>query len=315
MERAPEISVIIPVYNVAAFLDRCLDSILRQTFPDFEIILVDDCSTDGSLKVAESHAEQDGRITIIAKRHNEGTMLARRSGYENARGRYIVFCDSDDYLPSDALERLHAAITESGRDIIISDCTVVDNGREYYSRRTPDEIDSTAAAYRALVGSRMRAFLWGAIYDRNLFLSKLETIAGQCVNEDYILWLQLLRNARSIGQLHESTYFYYYHPQSITKKRPTTQKLLQDLRANQWCYDFLTANGIVPDLAHVHYIRRIVNNLRDGFTLEQIAGTGYLDRNVFNADNIIRYCRMRYLLKYHYLRMLRACTPVSRRLQ
>ena len=91
------ISIIIPVYNTSKYLHRCLDSILNQTFCDFELILINDGSTDNSLEILREYEAKDSRIVVIDK-PNEGVSSARNQGIEIAQGEYIMFCDSDDYV-------------------------------------------------------------------------------------------------------------------------------------------------------------------------------------------------------------------------
>lgn len=103
-----EISVIIPVYNTEKYLPRCIDSLLKQTFTDFEVILIDDGSTDNSLAVCQSYAAMDSRIIIIQSKHL-GVGAVRNLGLDNAKGKYIMFCDSDDYVEPEWIEELHKA--------------------------------------------------------------------------------------------------------------------------------------------------------------------------------------------------------------
>ena len=114
----PEISIIIPVYNVEKYLDECLNSAANQTFENIEIICVNDGSTDGSLEILESHASKDKRIRIISQ-ENKGVSSARNEGLDAARGKYIYFMDSDDYMEPNALRELHDLIEEKSCDLII----------------------------------------------------------------------------------------------------------------------------------------------------------------------------------------------------
>ncbi len=105
------ISVIVPVYNTKAYLKRCIDSLLQQTYQDMEIILVDDGSTDGSGELCDSYADRHESIRVLHK-ENGGSSSARNLGLDNARGDYIGFVDSDDYVDPDMYERLYAGIRE-----------------------------------------------------------------------------------------------------------------------------------------------------------------------------------------------------------
>ena len=111
-----KISVIVPVYNVEEYLEKCLDSVTNQTLKDIEIICINDGSTDNSLEILKTYAGQDNRIVIINKQ-NEGVAAARNDGLDIAQGDYIMFLDSDDYLTPEACETAYNKITEKNADI------------------------------------------------------------------------------------------------------------------------------------------------------------------------------------------------------
>jgi len=113
-----KVSVIVPVYNVEMYLEECLDSIIKQTFNDIEIILVNDGSTDRSLEIMELYASRDARITVL-NQSNRGVSVARNTGMEHASGEYILFVDSDDRIVSDAVEKLYRKALETGADLVI----------------------------------------------------------------------------------------------------------------------------------------------------------------------------------------------------
>lgn len=112
----PQISVVVPVYNGERYLHKCLDSIIGQSFTDFELILLDDGSSDRSGKICDEYAARDSRIRVIHK-ENEGINATRKRGVREAKGIWINFCDNDDYLPQDALDNLYS-LTD-GTDIVI----------------------------------------------------------------------------------------------------------------------------------------------------------------------------------------------------
>ena len=105
-----KVSIVVPIYNTENYVERCLDSLLKQTLTDIEIICVNDASTDASLTVVEKKANNDRRIKIINHKHNFGTGQARKHGVEVANGEYILFVDSDDSLKSNACEELYKKI-------------------------------------------------------------------------------------------------------------------------------------------------------------------------------------------------------------
>lgn len=117
MKKMPKISIIIPIYNVENYLSQCLDSVIKQTLYDIEIICVNDGTKDDSVYIARKYQEYDNRIQIIEKQ-NGGLSSARNAGIKIASGAYIIFLDSDDYLASNACERLYQEILEVKPDII-----------------------------------------------------------------------------------------------------------------------------------------------------------------------------------------------------
>lgn len=111
----PKISVIVPVYNAGKYLPICVDSILAQTFKDFELLLIDDGSTDGSGNVCDEYAKKDERVRVVHKA-NEGINATRRRGVHEAKGEWGAFSDDDDTMTADALESLYAL--HDGTDIV-----------------------------------------------------------------------------------------------------------------------------------------------------------------------------------------------------
>ena len=116
----PAVSVVIPVYNSAKYLRECLDSIVAQTFSDWEIIAVDDGSSDESPEILDEYAAKDSRIKVIHKA-NAGVSAARNDGLDAAQGEYVVFVDSDDLLVVNALDILHKTISSENADIAFAD--------------------------------------------------------------------------------------------------------------------------------------------------------------------------------------------------
>ena len=131
--RAPEISVILPVYNVGEYLDICMESLRRQTFGDFEALLINDGSTDGSAARCRAWAERDGRVRFIDK-ENEGVAVTRNLGVRLARGKYLAFVDPDDWLDDTYLEKLRDRLEETGADFAECDLWRYDNrsGKKIY---------------------------------------------------------------------------------------------------------------------------------------------------------------------------------------
>ncbi|MBO1926319.1 glycosyltransferase [Thiomicrorhabdus sp. 6S2-11] len=116
----PYFSIIIPVYNVADYLSQCVDSVLNQTYRDFEIILVNDCSTDNSLPICEEYSAKEQNIRLIDLSKNLGSSVARNTGVDNSKGQYLIFLDSDDFWDSsDALQNIATKLKSNSADLLL----------------------------------------------------------------------------------------------------------------------------------------------------------------------------------------------------
>ena len=114
------VSVIIPVHNTEEYLDRTLSSVTGQTLRDLEILCIDDGSTDGSLKILRAWAQRDSRVRVIAFEQNQGVSAARNRGFEESRGRFVYYLDSDDWIDPDYLEALYTKAVETGQDVVVN---------------------------------------------------------------------------------------------------------------------------------------------------------------------------------------------------
>ena len=117
--KIPTVSIIVPVYNAESYLHKCLESILNQTFKDFELILIDDGSTDSSGEICDDYNKKDCRIRVIHKL-NEGVSIARNIGVEISKGKYIMFADADDYVELNWCEEMYSVITKNSNSMVIS---------------------------------------------------------------------------------------------------------------------------------------------------------------------------------------------------
>ena len=124
------LSIIIPVYNLELYIRRCLNSVIEQTYKELEIIVVNDGSKDGSLKILEEYASKDSRVKVIDK-ENGGVTSCRRVGLEQAQGEYVFFLDGDDWLENETLDRLYSCAKAKNAEIVL--------GNVYFSSDTKDE--------------------------------------------------------------------------------------------------------------------------------------------------------------------------------
>lgn len=202
-----QLSVIVPVYNVAQYLPDCIESILAQNFRDFELILVDDGSTDDSGRICDEYADKDERIQVIHQK-NGGVTKARKTGVENAKGEWICFVDADDTIPTNSLESLVLSINK-GTDIVIGSMD---------GRNLPKSI--TLRDYRAacIGGTIFSTALWAKLYRRSLFNDWVFNIPRDIkVGEDLLMNVRLAFKTDYSPMIIPYPIVYYYRstPQSI----------------------------------------------------------------------------------------------------
>lgn len=208
----PQISVIVPVYNVEPYIHRCIDSILAQTFTDFELILVDDGSPDNCGKICDEYAEKDSRIHVIHK-NNGGLSAARNTGIALASGQYICFVDSDDIISRQYCEVLHGLLKNTDYDFSVcgvhrfADGTVPSPEMAAPQERT---VDNTAFAGMQL--NRETEFgVCNKLFRRELF-EKISFAEGR-INEDVIFSADLLKLCQK-GAVLTGQQLYYYRQRS-----------------------------------------------------------------------------------------------------
>ncbi len=217
----PEISIIVPVYNVENYIRRCIDSLLAQTFTDIEILLIDDGSKDTSGAICDEYALIDGRIRVIHKT-NGGVSSARNVGLDNAAGTYIMFCDPDDYVELTWCERMYAAIEQSGG--FFACCghnRVTTSGKiektKFLQVDTSDAAKTLVELYKKYALSNVCFKIFSLVMIRNNDLHFDETISNA---EDTIFTLQYLKlQVCCMGVVSDPLCNYVDdRPQSLTKK-------------------------------------------------------------------------------------------------
>lgn len=208
------ISIVVPVYNVEKYLQRCLNSIQKQSYTNLEIILVDDGSKDSSGSICEEIAKTDDRIQVIHK-ENGGLSDARNVGVKHATGEYIAFVDSDDYLDENYVLYLYEICKKNSAEIAI--CrhkrTSQDDekGENGYSAEVFTNVE---ALEHMLYQKKFNMSAWAKLYKRALF-DGVAYPKGE-IYEDVNTTYKLIERAKRVGYCTNHLYFYYANPQSIT---------------------------------------------------------------------------------------------------
>lgn len=202
-ESKPYFSIIVPVYNAAGTLTRSLESLSAQTFRDFEVILVDDCSTDASAEILNRYVASNEFARVISHTQNRGVAAARNSGLDDARGEYICWMDADDMMAPNLLETIHSVGNEY--DVIGWDWTLMmkDNGR--YMRQA--DYSSPEEALTGMMQGVMRWNLWLWAVKRDVW-GALRFSEGDNMGEDMMAVLSILSLSESIFQIHQPLYSY-----------------------------------------------------------------------------------------------------------
>ena len=190
-----KVSVIIPVYNVERYIERCARSLFEQTLDDMEYVFVDDCTPDNSIpllrKVISSYPEREKQVRIIQHSANKGLSDARNTGLSAATGKYVVYCDSDDYVDREIYERMYEAAETCGADIVW--CNFYDVYADgIMLHKTVDENDDRVEFLRAYMKSW--TVVWNMLVKKSLYLDYgLKSPSGIGGREDFCLSVKLLR--------------------------------------------------------------------------------------------------------------------------
>lgn len=258
MDNRSLVSIIIPVYNVNPYLEEALDSVIKQTYENLEIIIIDDGSTDGSSEICDMYAARDERITVIHQ-ENRGISNARNAGLDVMHGEYVAFLDPDDALFENYVEELlHAALLEK-TDITIGIYTCHQTIGKLNYKGTEMKAPSFDAgvydridALRALVDGRLNMAVWNKLYHANLW-TDIRYPDGQ-VFEDVVTTFRVFDQAASICFINKPLYMKRVRPGSITDT--LTQKNCSDGQESYSTYESLVEKN-TPDIFSYEQLRTV----------------------------------------------------------
>ena len=287
----PLISIIVPVYNVEKYLRPCLDSILSQTYTNWEAILVDDGSKDNSGNICDEYAQKDSRFIVVHK-ENAGVAQARITGFENSKGELITFVDADDIIEHDCLEKLSLPIIKEGADRVSCNNYTVDNGERPLPRARMVGVfenglleDFIAQHYfydKNIKGYGMTCYLWGKIINRKYVLEGLENGLGLWFGEDQISMFTMLLHCKKLVLIPDRLYNYIIHEGQTVKRYNESlwdnvikmlswyESLLpskscnKGLRMRIWLYILQTHSKMIPTqldrATYIEHMSRMRNN-------------------------------------------------------
>ena len=234
--QTPQISIIVPCYNVEKYIDQCVDSLVHQSLKTIEIILVDDCSPDSVPAKCDSWAQKDARIRVIHRTENGGLGESRNTGLNAATGEYVAFLDSDDFVKKDMYSRLYNCAIENGSDVCYCGYSYYDGdkiipqnenfddvcvwkGRKEVDRFMFDMLGMPTTYPR---DGRMNMCVWRAIYSRKIIIEKNVRFVSErkYASEDIHFHASFLPYAQNVCLISDYLHLYRYNPNSISNSYP-----------------------------------------------------------------------------------------------
>ncbi|MCL1851864.1 MAG: glycosyltransferase [Peptococcaceae bacterium] len=240
-----KISVIVPVWNVEEYLDRCLRSIINQSMQDIEIIVVNDGSPDNSQRIIDEYLSAYPTIVKCVNKENGGIGSARNAGLGEAKGEFISFVDSDDYIVPHMMESLYSKAIEAQADLVVCNVVTVDDNNSFVERVScqPEHVHSNKLGY-AFYGTMA---CWNKLYRKDLLLNnKIEFRIGTSA-EDFDFTIKAFLHAQCVEFSHEYLYFYQIREGSLTHSLAGLRNRIMEMEQaaeaiveycqNQACYD------------------------------------------------------------------------------
>ena len=292
-----KLSIIVPVYNVEKYLPKCLESLIKQTLKDIEIICVNDGSMDNSLAILKEFASKDSRIKIIDNQH-QGVAKTRNTGIEQSTGEYIGFVDSDDYIDIDFFEKLYNSATKSNSDIAIASILKHKNFFNIYNAKyTKEETAITIQDKIKLCEDKKHFFFyaWNKIYHSGFIKENNIKFSEGQIYEDVMFAIKALYYSNKIISVYGTKYHYIEHENSLTKYKDKTGEKEQDLiKAYSELQEFCNSKNIeIPERLNYYTKENF------GFILNLYKGK-YQSKiqlfNIFTIATISNYSETRNLI-------------------
>ncbi len=288
----PEVSIIVPVYNVEQYIGRTIESVQKQILTDWELLLIDDCGLDNSIVICEKYAALDSRIKVFKHIENQGPMKARQTGINHALGDYLFFLDGDDTLPPKSLKILREVALETGAEIVRGQIDLITiSGRTIpFGRDILPYSNNIEGILRALLEGKMRHNLASALFKRELFIKHKYLVCSNMRNgEDGLMFFQLVQNLSSPIQIIQDVVYCYYE-----NEQSSSHILKSDLALRGLIFYYSYVSDLpYPNLKHL-CMTYATKHLHE-FALDQ----GFLRvKSVVRAFASHPFLSFRYRLKY-----------------
>ncbi len=318
------VSIIIPVYNVEKYLRQCLDSVVNQTFEDIEIICINDCSADNSLQIIKEYRQKDKRIVLIDLKRNMGQGEARNEAIKIAKGKYITFIDSDDWVGKDYVKVLYDEIEKSGFDVVSSCFYMFDNMTQEqkpykFSKICYENSFNSIGQKQKLLTNKFIWSAWAKIYKRK-FITDNNICFRMDKMEDNLFIFETIVACNNIKFIEHYSYFYRMNRINSTMSNKTTRfyscvellKRLKNFLVSENIYTvyenafyaqvyLVLATEIETTKLPVKQIRNILSNLKNDLNLDLSFNVYIFDRFAYKFRVFIfKYC-FKYGIDYKYI--------------
>lgn len=233
------ISIIVPVYNALPSLGRCIESILAQTYSDFELLLINDGSTDNSGSICNDYEARDTRVRVIHQK-NQGASLSRRNGITQSKGEYLTFVDADDYLEPDCLESLYLSLLRYPETKIAA-CGVSKHKKGESAtvlKKIEDKLLETKELHQRFFAYEFWGF-WGKLYHRSIFDNVY--FPAYTINEDYAVMAQLFHQNRQMVYVDSQLYHYIVSDTGLSHQHLSV-RAMDEYYNKAWVLEFYKKN-------------------------------------------------------------------------
>ena len=303
------ISIVIPIYNASKYLEKCINSVINQTYKNLEIILVNDGSIDNSLDICNDFKDKDNRIKVISKK-NEGVSKTRNIGIDKCKGKYLMFLDSDDYIDEIYVEKMYTYLTKNNLSMVTSSMTLVDvnyNVLKVSSYKDKSDILQVKDIYKDIVNTSYFCPIWKNIIKISLIKDNSIYFDDSLkFGEDLLFSFKIIQSCEKIGYLSFPGYFYVQNNASITHNNSFdfVKKYVED---NKHVYsilnEYINDDVLITNRLFSKYnfaLLKLIKNCKYG-EFKHYATLLY--KNMFNKDDIIKVCEINYESKSNTILM------------
>lgn len=278
-----KVSIILPVYNAAQTINRMLESLRVQTLTDFEVLMIDDGSTDESCMILDEYANKDTRFKVVHKR-NEGVSAARQTGVELAQGEYVIHADSDDWVDATMLEELYEKAKITDADVVICDFYSNTDTKQTICKQQPSTLEPDVVLRELF--QQLHGNCWNKLLRRACY-TKYHVYFPKGINhcEDLLTWVQLFQYKEvKIAYLSKAFYHYYNNSNSITRcyTRSTYEMRLKYLDKLNEILD-LKYEDIKRQAAFSVFTEAVMFNVLT--RTEALAGLSAFRNNIYKLDS------------------------------